>query len=764
MLPEERLRLLNCLNQLTAQDLDKLIFALQPPPGLLPSDRAAQGDRVVALLSWAESSTGRGLVEIEAFLHKLNQQDPLVSNLGPNPYKGLLAFEEGDRHHYFGRSTEIQTLWARLRDIHQSTTATRLLPIYGPSGSGKSSLARAGLLAELRQRSLPGLEQAQIITMVPGAHPLTALATALARLVDGDTTPAKKSREFAEELALVSKTGDYDGLQRIASLLPAIATNPLILLVDQFEEIYSLCKSNEERDQLIANLLYACQDTSRYVSVIITCRSDFLGHTQQHPALNKLFSSQGFLVPIMQPEGLAEAITEPAKQAGYEFNPATVQLLVEQTRGHQGALPLLQFVLQRIWNGLEQGYTPLVTLEQIGGVGGALAEQAKQLYDALSPEEKKIAPRIFLALVQIEEGNSITRRSARKSELISNDKEIPQIEGVINRFADPGIRFLVTSFSQENGQVIEVAHEALIQNWKQLQDWIAECRVALQQKRKIEQEALEWEKRGKEKGYLLQGRPLRDAREFMKASKTSQSTELSSLAAQFVRMSVNDRNKNLTNKIITIFIIPFLVISPFIFHFFILEIGSKNLYQENCNKNILNHFLLSYRVTFGGARKKELSGLRLCKNDLSGIDLSLGRVHSISHSNFSDADLPGANFRGLRLENIDFQKSRLGGVTLEEAALISVNFKKAELYGADFKNLRCWKCDLRSVDFSRATLEKAIFAKSDLSNSQLDDHQVSSIRICDSPLPEKFKNLSNRDCADPEVQAWINLNRANSSD
>ncbi|MFM7448130.1 MAG: pentapeptide repeat-containing protein [Leptolyngbyaceae cyanobacterium] len=745
MSPEERLRLLNRLNQLTAQNLDKLIFALQPPSGILPSDKAAQGDRVVALLSWAESSTGPGLGEVEEFLIKLDQGDPLVINLGPNPYKGLLAFGEGDRRHYFGRSTEIQTLWTRFREIHQSTTATRLLPIYGPSGSGKSSLARAGLLAELRQRPLLGLEQAQITTMVPGNHPLNALAIALARLVDGDATPAKKSREFAEELARATKTGDYDGLQRIASTLPAIATNPLILLVDQFEEVYSLCKSNEECDQLIANLLYACQDTSRYVSVIITCRSDFLGHTQQHPALNKLFSSQGFLVPIMQPEGLAEAIAEPAKQAGYEFNPATVQLLVEQTRGHQGALPLLQFALQRIWDGLEQGYTPLVTLEQIGGVGGALAEQAKQMYEALSPEEKKIAPRIFLALVQIEEGNSVTRRSARKSELISNDKEIPQIEGVINRFADPGIRFLVTSFSQENGQVIEVAHEALIQNWKQLQDWIAECRVALQQKRKIEQEALEWEKKGKEKGYLLQGRPLRDAREFMKTTQTSQSTELSSLAAEFVRISQSQSRKNFLVRRLTGILT--LILIPPISYFWLLSRAQAVLSADNCKPRPDARFIIQFLVVSN--LKNQLRGSNLCGISLKGIYLS---NVDMSSSDLSKSNLTRAIINESDLSEISFKDANLmeakftGGTFLEKsdftnASLENSNFEGAYLGKSDFTN-----AFLRGANMSNTYLAEAVFRNADLTDVNLKGsqglvfEQLSQAKLCRTRLPDYIIN------------------------
>ncbi|NEQ47585.1 MAG: ATP-binding protein [Leptolyngbya sp. SIOISBB] len=409
-------------------------------------------------------------------------QGEVAEPLGPSPYQGLNAFREADGNRFFGRKSEVATLLKKFQHLYQSTDAVRLLPIYGPSGSGKSSLARAGFLYHLSQRSLPERERARVAMLVPGTQPLSALATILARITDDDQTPAQKTREFAEELRLLNKNKEFDGLQRIASVLPDIQTRPLIVLVDQFEEVYSLCDDIEERRQFIANLLYAAQDRTQYVSVIITCRSDFLGATQQYPEFNKLFSTQGFLVPIMQPEGLAAAITEPAAQAGYDFASETVQLLIEQTRGQQGALPLLQFTLQRIWEGLKQGETSSVILERIGGVGGALADEAKQVYESLNEEEKKLAPRIFVALVQIDDANVVTRRRASKSELITSDGDRPIVESIIEKFAHPSVRFLVTYATEDGGDMIEVTHEALIRNWTQLQEWIAECREALRQK------------------------------------------------------------------------------------------------------------------------------------------------------------------------------------------------------------------------------------------------------------------------------------------
>ena len=204
--------------------------------------------------------------------------DSAVSRtLGPNPYKGLLAFHEADSERYFGRSEEIQILWERFRELHELEGAVRLLPIYGPSGSGKSSLARAGLLPELGQRPIPGRDRARVAVMVPGTQPLLNLANVLARIADNDPIPVSKAGEFTRELGIANKKGQFDGLQRIASALPDISTFPLIVLIDQFEEVYSQCRDTDEQNQFIANLLHAASDHSRYVSVIITFRSDFLG-------------------------------------------------------------------------------------------------------------------------------------------------------------------------------------------------------------------------------------------------------------------------------------------------------------------------------------------------------------------------------------------------------------------------------------------------------------------------------------------------------
>ena len=192
---------------------------------------------------------------------------PQQTDISPNPYKGLLAFQETDCDLFFGREAQTKQLWEKFRALHETDSAIRLLPIYGPSGSGKSSLARAGLIPELARRPLPGCDQANVAILIPGTHPLEALATILARIATNDPTPVKKTREFREELAQANTATTYDGLRRIADTLPDITISPLIILVDQFEEIYTLCQDSRERTAFIKNLLCAMADPAKRVSV-----------------------------------------------------------------------------------------------------------------------------------------------------------------------------------------------------------------------------------------------------------------------------------------------------------------------------------------------------------------------------------------------------------------------------------------------------------------------------------------------------------------
>jgi ABC-type branched-subunit amino acid transport system substrate-binding protein len=435
------------------------------------------------------------------------------AQIGANPYKGLLAFHETDGDRFFGRDPQIRELWEKFRRLHEDESAIRLLTIYGPSGSGKSSLARAGLVPALAKRPLLGCNRARVAVLVPGSHPLEALATVLARVATEDATPVAKTREFVAELKAANSEGVYDGLRRIADALPEIASKPLIVLVDQLEEMFTLCEDATEREAFLRNLLCATGERSKRVSAIVTIRSDFLGATQQHRYLNELIASQGFFVAAMSPEGLREAITKPAEKAGHALDASTVDRLIEQTEGREGALPLLQFALTRIWEGVVERKEAAETLREIGGVGGALAGEAQRIYDRLPSEAQEIARRIFLGLVQLGEGTKDTRRRTELERVVSHRDSLEQVQKVIGRFSAPGVRLITLA---ENGgtQTAEVTHEALFEHWQQMKVWLDGSRSDLRFQRRLDEAAKIWQENGKPDGSLWRSPDLNLLREF----------------------------------------------------------------------------------------------------------------------------------------------------------------------------------------------------------------------------------------------------------
>ncbi|MBW4512251.1 MAG: WD40 repeat domain-containing protein [Scytonematopsis contorta HA4267-MV1] len=468
-----------------------------------------------AISSAIISGNGHKVVIYQYQLERQVQEDKASSatEISSNPYKGLLAFQSEDADQYFGREKQIEKLWNLFQTLHEDTTqaeaSLRLLPILGPSGSGKSSLARAGLIPEIARCPLSVKSQPRVVVLVPGTHPLEALATVLARVATNDQIPVAKTREFTEELQKASKTTIdttkntiiYDGLRRIANALPSIATSSLIVLVDQFEEVYSLCHDSRERQIFIENLINAAGDSSGYVSVIITVRSDFLGEIQRHSALNQVIAKQGVIVPAMTELELRRAITKPAENAGYSLDEAIVNLLLKDTEGREGALPLLQFALTRIWSGLKIGVQPAQTLNQMGGVGGALADEAQRIFENLNSDEKKIAQRVFLGLVQLGEGTRDTRRRCKISSLVSYRDEPEQVKKVINKFANPGVR-LITLSSLDGTETAEVTHEALFANWGQLKKWLDSSRNDIRFGRRLDEGARVWHENGRSQGSL----------------------------------------------------------------------------------------------------------------------------------------------------------------------------------------------------------------------------------------------------------------------
>lgn len=462
--------------------------------------------------------------------------EPHAPNIGTNPYRGLEVFREEHADRFFGRESLTDKLWTIFHDLHQmpisGPASSRLLPIVGASGSGKSSLARAGLIAELARRPLPGRSEARVGVITPGSHPIESLALVLARIATEDQTPVRKTTEFAQRLHSPGESGKFDGLRFVADLLPEIAAKPLILLVDQFEEIYSLCDDAAERDAFIGNLLYAAGATPARVSIVATLRSDFLGATNRHPMLSHAIAERGMLVPAMSEEELRRTIEQPALDAGHPIDPASVELLVADTAGREGALPLLQFALTRIWDGMANGIVPAQTLRDLGGVGGALAKEAEQLYDSLSENDKRIARRAFLAMVRLGEGTLDTRRRAAVPELVGQGEDPDRVMNVLRIFSQPDKRLVTLSARADGVSTAEVTHEALLDDWSLLREWLAVSRDDVRFHRRLAEAAEHWDKQDRPHGLLWRPPDLDLLRKFhLRAGTDMTSTQTAFFAA-----------------------------------------------------------------------------------------------------------------------------------------------------------------------------------------------------------------------------------------
>ena len=430
-----------------------------------------------------------------------------------NPYKSLEPFEEADADRFFGRQDQTERLKREFGRYFQESpsakSSTRILPILGPSGCGKSSLVKAGLVPALKAGPLVDQKQMRIGVFRPRTRPLKSLADAIDAFAGGsEDAGIMRSRQFTKAMEQSNDAGEFDGLWWIVDSLPNISSSPVVLVIDQFEELFTECDSEQEREQFIENLIFAASQKDCGLSLIVTLRSDFLPDVQRYERLNGLIAEHGLLVPAMNENELREAISAPAKKAGYEFDGAIVDLLVKDSCNRDGALPLLQVALTQIWEGLRRGVDPARTLQDLGGVGGALASAAESVYCKLSEQEQHIARHIFLGVVKLGEGVQDTRRTAEVSKILSHSDDPEVSRRVLTRFSARDNRFITLKRKRSNTQdnpestLVELTHEALLDHWERLRNWIDASRSDLRFQDRLRDAADRWNELGRPDGSL----------------------------------------------------------------------------------------------------------------------------------------------------------------------------------------------------------------------------------------------------------------------
>jgi WD40 repeat protein/class 3 adenylate cyclase len=405
---------------------------------------------------------------------------------GEPPFKGLQYFDETDCDLFFGRELLTAKLVDRLRETQF------LSVIVGASGSGKSSLVRAGLIPALKQRD-PGW---QVHVLTPTAHPLRTLATELTRQLESVTVAATLIDDFLQDPRSLSLF-----LARQAS------KKHILLLIDQLEELFTLCRDAFEREAFIDNLLTALHQSRDTFTLVLTIRADFYAHVAQYPELREAVAKHQEYIGPMSMEELRRAIEEPARLGHWLFEPGLVDLILRDVGDEPGALPLLSHALLETWKRRAGHTLTLQGYANAGGVHGAIAHTAEGVYQSLSMEEQTIARDIFLRLTELGEATEDTRRRASFEELVSDTNTREEVRSVLNVLAEARLITL-------GEDAAEVAHEALIREWPTLREWLSQDRAGLQLHRRITETAHEWELLERDPGVLYRGAQLAQAREW----------------------------------------------------------------------------------------------------------------------------------------------------------------------------------------------------------------------------------------------------------
>ncbi|MCG8366599.1 MAG: pentapeptide repeat-containing protein [Pseudanabaenales cyanobacterium] len=704
-------------------------------------------------------------------------EDPI--DQGICPYKGLEFFDcnDEDPKYFFGREQLIGKLLDHVR-------TSNFMALVGASGNGKSSVLRAGLLHQLKlERRIAGSDQWRIRLTRPDRQPMQNLALSF---VDEGLSDLDRAEALGRASGLLNEGAL--GLQR---LVQASSAPRVILVIDQFEEVFTRCESIEEREQFFACLMGALAETRDKLCLIIAMRADFVGKCleRQYSGLAQQIQQHMISVMPMESNELKAAICNPAEQVGLTIESALVTEILNDIAGAPGSLPLLQYTLKALWQQRQGTQLVLAAYQTLGGIAGALDKRATEIYNSFEPNQQQTVQHIFQQLTQLGEGTEDTRRRVFQSDLIAEPKHpTAQVQQVIERLSNPENRLIVTSEvvskADESSRmaIVDVAHEALIRHWRLLRQWIEQNRDSLRQQRKIEASGVAWREQGRQSGYLLQGLPLIEATQFEKHQ--ADTFPLSDPAKAFIKQSIRQRRWNrlkTARLLIIMMLLSVGVIEPYFREASVKDdfdriINGASKAAEDlvqgCDAQKNMEWLASYLAErlFGNCRPLNghlLNGVDLRAADLSNADLSntnLGKAYlrsanlrfailraaNLSNTDLSKADLSGADFSDANLSGADLSKADLSKAFVRDDDLSKSYRNPVDLIVVIFSNANLSNADLSGTDLRAVDLSGAIILNTDLRTTKaLTQNQLEGDKppfICNSPLPEDFEIGINRDC------------------
>ena len=445
----------------------------------------------------------------------------LSGKLPESPYQGLRAFGEQEADFFFGRENFVNHLLTQVQ-------SKSFVAVVGASGSGKSSVVFAGLVPHLRKQS-----NVEIISFRPGKNPLGNLAIAINHHFHPLNSSLENTRDTQRSLDQMALEIDLrEDETELAEYIDDITIKKLVLIADQFEELYTLAPE-EERQCFLNALIYAINYAQAF-TFVLTLRADFYAYALSNPAFSDALGKGICNLAPMNREELRSAVEKPAQKLKVKLECGLTDALIKDLGNQPGGLPLLEFTLTQLWQKPRKGFLTHEAYQEIGGLEKALANYADTVLDKLSQYDRKRAEKIFIQLVHPGEGTEDTRKMATSQEVGEKNWNL------VKKLADE--RLLVTGFdeSRENNQkTVEIIHEALIREWKTFRQWIQDNREFRSWQEKLKQDVNEWEKNNKESEDLLQGMRLAVASDWY----NQRGDELTPLQQYFIAASIKRRKQ-----------------------------------------------------------------------------------------------------------------------------------------------------------------------------------------------------------------------------
>jgi len=676
-------------------------------------------------------------------------------------------------------------------ELYEKIQARSLVAVVGASGSGKSSLVFAGLQPRLKA------EGWLVEDCRPGMQPFYNLAEAFMRLLEPDLAGSLLVKQASDLSELIQQRGIGEV---VASLTHKYAGRSLLIVIDQFEEMFTLCE-RKERESFLKTVLDGLTKAVG-LKMIVTLRADFCGQVYGDRTLIDAFQDAQLLVGPMKVIEYQAAIEQPAKQSGLELEPGLTNRLLQDIGQEQESLPLLEFALTQLWERQEHGRLTHQAYTEIQGVKGSLAQHADQAYARLTKEQQQQAPQIFTKLVRLGVGTEDTRKVATRPE-VSNWELVTILANE---------RLVITGRDEQRQEdTVEVIHEALIQEWKRLRQWVDEDRNLRQLIQTVEDAWQIWRVEKKQKD-LLEGRLLKDAKRLLEKQ-----VDVPVEVRSFVRKSLWWRRSQFAGFLI----VPVLLLGVPAEYFWREETVRKDYEQIERLGNVgVEDFSWIYRI-YNGDQRVRIAVLNLTRGCRSynewernaGLHFFTfkdqvvryfkervwGNCRSLEGARLVNAPLIDANLSGAYLYNADLRGANLGGTNLSDANLINANlsganFLGANLFGANLqgaifthgrfrgitanfewtnliaavlRDVNLSDAKLYNVDLHRATLESANlsganFIGVDLSRANLESANLAGAKFeCSNVRYVRCPNLSDIEWNEKTnwrgIQGWENV-------